>query len=54
MSHSAPDADPPTEPGGGGDSGAGLPSSRVYSEVYFDSDSEEDTPSKHNIMTLSL
>ncbi|XP_075883829.1 E2F-associated phosphoprotein [Nelusetta ayraudi] len=32
------------EPGGGGDSGAGLPSSRVYSEVYFDSDSEEDTP----------
>lgn len=54
MSHGASDADPPTEPGGGGDSGAGLPSSRVYSEVYFDSDSEEDTPSKHNIITLSL
>lgn len=48
MCSNAPDADLPTEPGGGGDGGPGLASPRMYSEVYFDSDSEEDTPSKNN------
>lgn len=37
--------------GGGGGGGGGvpaLPNSRMYDEIYFDSDSEEeDTPSKH-------
>lgn len=38
----------PAETGGGGAAGPGLPNSRMYDEVYFDSDSEEeDTPSKH-------
>lgn len=54
MSYNAPDADPPTEPGAGGDGGPGLANPRMYSEVYFDSDSEEDTPSKNNSFFFSF
>lgn len=53
MSYNAPDAGPPTEPGGGGDGGSGLANPRMYSEVYFDSDSEEDTPSKNNVFLMT-